>query len=79
MAQVLLFGWFAERAGWCERKIDAPSLSTLQAILSEQLPEVARALASGKGRSAVNQAIQTDDVTLRDGDEVAFFPPFSGG
>jgi molybdopterin converting factor small subunit len=28
---------------------------------------------------AVNQVIELGDVNLNDGDEVAFFPPFSGG
>lgn len=76
---MLLFGWFAENAGWSECQIDAPSLSTLRSVLAEQLPEVGQALASGKGRMAVNQVIETGDASLSDGDEVAFFPPFSGG
>lgn len=79
MPQVLLFGWFAESAGWTERQIDAPSLSSLRGVLAEQLPEVGKALASGKGRMAVNQVIELGDVNLNDSDEVAFFPPFSGG
>jgi molybdopterin synthase sulfur carrier subunit len=28
---------------------------------------------------AVNQSVVTDNVRLRDGDEVAFFPPVTGG
>lgn len=79
MANVLLFGWFAESAGWSERKIDAPNLFALRKIIAERLPDVEEALSSGKGRSAVNQAMEANDVPLQDGDEVAFFPPFSGG
>lgn len=79
MAQVLLFGWFAERAGWAERSIAAHSLSTLSRIVGDQHPDIAEALANGRGRAAVNQDLVTDDRLLSDGDEVAFFPPVSGG
>ena len=79
MARVLLFGQFATSAGWTERKIDAPSVFALRSILAAQLPEMEHALASGKGKTAVNQEIEAGDVSLNDGDEVAFFPPVSGG
>jgi len=37
------------------------------------------ALASSNLIRAVNQAVVRDNVALRDGDEVAFFPPVTGG
>ena len=40
----------------------------------------ARELAPGRaGRIALNHARATPDSTLRDGDEVAFLPPVTGG
>ena len=30
-------------------------------------------------RAAVNQALVADDAAIEDGDEVAFFPPVTGG
>jgi molybdopterin synthase sulfur carrier subunit len=40
----------------------------------------AQALARGKAvRVAVNQAMSADDAPLREGSEVAFFPPVTGG
>jgi len=30
-------------------------------------------------RAALNQVVSTDEATLRDGAEVAFFPPVTGG
>ncbi|MDQ8021275.1 MAG: molybdopterin converting factor subunit 1 [Moraxellaceae bacterium] len=36
-------------------------------------------LAGSSVRAAVNQDMATPDTALRDGDEVAFFPPVTGG
>ena len=36
-------------------------------------------LAYGKALVAVNQEIVSDDVALKDADEIAFFPPVTGG
>lgn len=79
MAKVLLFGWFAEKAGWPERSIPAATLAELRAQIAALHPDIAASLACGKGRAAVNQLVVDQDVSLADGDEVAFFPPVSGG
>lgn len=36
-------------------------------------------LAYGKALVAVNQEMTSDDVVLHDADEIAFFPPVTGG
>ena len=36
-------------------------------------------LAYGKALVAVNQEMVSDDVALKDADEIAFFPPVTGG
>lgn len=36
-------------------------------------------LAYGKALVAINQEITSDDTVLHDGDEIAFFPPVTGG
>jgi molybdopterin synthase sulfur carrier subunit len=36
-------------------------------------------LAYGKALVAVNQEMVSDDVALNDADEIAFFPPVTGG
>ncbi|MFL6681544.1 MAG: MoaD/ThiS family protein, partial [Burkholderiaceae bacterium] len=43
-------------------------------------PAHAQALAPGRAvRVAVDQALADESATLRDGAEVAFFPPVTGG
>ncbi len=79
MAKVLLFGWFAEKAGWAERNIDADGLEQLRQLVGECHPDIAASLASGKGRAALNHSLVSGDMVIKADDEVAFFPPVSGG
>lgn len=46
-----------------------------------QRGDVWQALFKGQGiiRAAINQTLVADDAKLNDGDEVAFFPPVTGG
>ena len=57
-----------------------PTAAALRAWLREQSPAHAQALAAGRAvRVAVDQALADESATLRDGAEVAFFPPVTGG
>ena len=47
--------------------------------LSERGDAWASALAEDNLIAAVNQVVVTDDPALEDGDELAFFPPVTGG
>lgn len=80
MALKLVFlGRLADAAGEAEREIDpVPSIAALIAGLE---PELSAALGGPKVKIAVNGKIVSDRAifTLRDGDEVAFLPPVSGG
>jgi molybdopterin synthase sulfur carrier subunit len=52
----------------------------LRLELMEISPQHAEALAPHKAvRAALNQVACTEDAALSDGDEVAFFPPVTGG
>ncbi|CAM2878567.1 molybdopterin synthase sulfur carrier subunit [Vibrio diazotrophicus] len=55
------------------------SVEALRAHLVAQSDKWALALESGKLLAAVNQSIVPMDSELKDGDEVAFFPPVTGG
>ncbi len=84
MIEVLYFARLRERLG-CEReKLDyCPALATVQqlaTVLRERGGTWASELALGKAlRVAVNQRMATPDTAIADGDEVAFFPPVTGG
>ncbi|HEY6189166.1 MAG TPA: molybdopterin converting factor subunit 1 [Pyrinomonadaceae bacterium] len=78
--RVLFFGAAREIAGSAELELElqAPSRATsaLEEVLS-RYPELRRF-----GRSlllAVNQEYAREDLELREGDELALFPPVSGG
>lgn len=80
MALRLVFlGKLADLAGSGERMADpVPSIASLVAGLE---PALAGALSAAKVKVAVNGRLVADRATftLRDGDEVAFLPPVSGG
>jgi len=60
-----------------------PGIATVDALrvhLAATEPALATALASQGGiRAAVNQQMAGPATPVRDGDEVAFFPPVTGG
>jgi sulfur-carrier protein len=58
----------------------APTLGALRDALIAQGGAYAQALARGQAvRMARNQVMADEASTLTDGDEVAFFPPVTGG
>jgi len=82
VAQLLLFGRLAERAGWRERDQAIPlgaTVASLRAELAATEPALKTEIASKAVRAAVNHTLVGEDHALSDGDEIAFMPPFSGG
>ena len=82
--RVRYFAWLKHRVGLTEEEVDPPaevtSLAALKAWLADRHPGFAEALAlPGVVRCAVNQEYVPEDAPLRPGDEVAFFPPVTGG
>ncbi|WGM37205.1 MoaD/ThiS family protein [Caulobacter sp. NIBR1757] len=78
MARVLLFGRFADLAGWREKTIEVATLGDLRALLSSD-PLLAEALAGPSVQIAVDKVLVRGDVALTALSEVAFLPPMSGG
>lgn len=77
---VRLFARLRDIVGTGELDREVPTGTTVQALwdaLSDDFPDI-RAYA-GSMSSAVNTEYSRMDVELRDGDEVAFLPPVSGG
>jgi sulfur-carrier protein len=84
MAQFLYFAWVRERIGSDgETRSVPPSVATVGEMLdwlSTRSPGHAAALADRKAiRVAVNQAFVDDFATVTDHDEIAVFPPVTGG
>jgi sulfur-carrier protein len=81
---VLYFAWLRERVGTSEETIPLPdgrvSVADLIGILASRSPGHAAAFANRRTvRCAVNQEFADPGVILQPGDEVAFFPPVTGG
>ena len=76
--KVLFFASLKELIGISSASIDLAeggTTSTLFADLCIQYPS----LRQGSMAIAVNKAYVTEDIVLKDGDEVALLPPISGG
>ena len=82
--KVLFFAGLREQLGTSGEEIDLPAGVTtvegLRAHLSNRGTSWKSALAEGKLiRSAVNQDMVQPSARIKAGDEVAFFPPVTGG
>lgn len=77
--KVRLFARLREIAGApeLERDVDSATLGGVWDQLAREYPEMAPYRGSVSG--AVNAEYARMDAPLRDGDEVAFLPPVSGG
>ena len=81
---VLYFAWLRERTGVSEETITAPetvrTVADLVAYLANLDQRHAAAFKDRKTvRCAVNQEFADPATILHSGDEVAFFPPVTGG
>jgi molybdopterin synthase sulfur carrier subunit len=81
---ILYFAWLRERAGLAEEVVTPPAsvatVADLIAWLRARSPRHAAAFADAQViRCAVNQDFAAPATALHQGDEVAFFPPVTGG
>lgn len=81
--KLLFFASLRERIGAGAEDLELPqgidTVAALRAHLASR-GEGWSALAEGRNlRAAVNHAMARGDTPVRDGDEVAFFPPVTGG
>jgi len=84
MMQVLYFGWVRARIGISKEDVSPPAEVATVAQLVDWLKArgggYATAFADAAGiRAAVNHEIAAADAPVREGDEVALFPPMTGG
>jgi len=84
MARILYFAWLRERMGRTEEALPLPpgvaTVGELVALLRGRDDAGAQAFAHpAMVRAAVNQEFATPGTPVQDADEVAFFPPVTGG
>jgi len=81
MITILYFAWLRERTGLSEEIFSLAAGTTTVADLVEVLAaRHASAFQNRRAiRCAVNQEFADPSTVLRAGDEVAFFPPVTGG
>lgn len=81
MIKILFFAQVRELTGEESMVIDTlfPTVEALRQHLASKGDRWALALEDGKLLAAVNQTLVSFDHPLTSGDEVAFFPPVTGG
>ena len=82
--RIRYFAWLRQRTGCAQEEIDLPgdveTVEHLMAWLSERHPRFGEACeAKGVVRCAVNMEYVDRDAAISMHDEVAFFPPVTGG
>lgn len=84
MITLLYFARLRETLGVASEKLALPAgaatLESVRATLAARGGAWATELAPGRAfRAAVNQSVASAETPVKDGDEVAFFPPVTGG
>ncbi|HWL71067.1 MAG TPA: molybdopterin converting factor subunit 1 [Geminicoccus sp.] len=82
--KILYFAWLRQRTGTSAETIELPAdvhtVAELMEHIGQRHPAFAEAVAAkGIVRCAVNQRHVDRDHPVANGDEVAFFPPVTGG
>ena len=80
---VKYFALLRERMG-CESEVltldePEPTVGRVRGLLADRVPALAPFFSGGMLLAAVNREYAAANAVLRDGDELALFPPVSGG
>jgi len=76
--QIHYFGLLGERRGRAEEALTSDA-ATVRELYESLATEHAFGMPFGDLRAAVNDEMVSWDHALKDGDDVAFLPPMSGG
>ncbi|SFC16766.1 molybdopterin converting factor subunit 1 [Pseudoalteromonas denitrificans] len=82
MIKVLFFGRLRELLNCSEIQIDdfeLGSVANLRVLLAKKGPKWAEFIEGNNALVAVNQDMVDESSQIKTGDEVAFFPPVTGG
>lgn len=78
--RVLLFGTLSTRAGTKEIELEySDELKTLDDVVEKITKEYLNGEGAGVYMLALNETQAKPDTPVRDNDEIAIMPPFSGG
>jgi sulfur-carrier protein len=82
--RILYFAWLRERVGHSEEELSLPqgiaTLGDLIVWLRARNSGYEAAFAEPRlVRAAINQEFAGPESSIEDGDEIAFFPPITGG
>jgi len=80
MIRIRLFGKFGD--GGDQLSISADGIASVEDIYSyfaEEIPALYAQISEPQVMAAVNQEIVSREAAVKDGDEVAFLPPVTGG
>jgi len=81
MVTIKLFAMLKDKAGCAELALpfSGGTVAGLLQALGERYPDLREILACSRIMVSVNQELAANNATVKDGDEVALMPPFSGG
>lgn len=82
MIKVLFFARLREQLRCAELSLDCTGITDVSGVrqaLYSIHPEWKEVLASEQILTAVNQVLIKNNCSINDGDEIAFFPPVTGG
>lgn len=83
MIKLLYFAALREKLGTAGESLELPAgvadVGGVLALLAQRGGEWASLAAVKNLKSAVNQEMARNSTPVKDGDEVAFFPPVTGG
>lgn len=81
MVKVLFFASLRAQLGTAEHRLEnfSGSVAELRTRLGELVPDWQAPLQAADVQAAVNREMAAAATRIADGDEVAFFPPVTGG
>jgi molybdopterin synthase sulfur carrier subunit len=82
MIKIRFFAMFRDHVERAEVDVEPGEEKTLKALLERlkgELPGLERIMEEGNAIFALNQEVVEPDAPVKDGDEIAVFPPVSGG
>ncbi|NOZ76148.1 MAG: MoaD/ThiS family protein [Euryarchaeota archaeon] len=82
MIRIRFFAGFRDEVGKAEIEVEPRGGATLGELLEglkENYPGLGKVLEEGNAIFALNQEVVEANTRVKDGDEVAVFPPVSGG